>query len=300
MAYQLAATISAGTNPLPILYSNSSIWTATFGSFQVRRIDPVSNTVIATISDTTVLQSGTSLAEDNLGNVWVACSNNSDGSVSIIDPATNTITTSILTSSSIQPIGVGMGAGDMWVSRAGSGGLFQRYNTSTLAVIYSSPSGLGYGYNFVDDGTSVWLDTGTVCYKINPSTNVETAITVGIVAHSSNGFVHYAFGYIWRVTNTGIQRVNPSTNALTTITLSANPIDSISDDGTNLIVTERGSKFYIVDPTSFAVKETVNAPGALWGVTYVSDSIWVNDYANNNCLKYSKLAVGWVRGHAWG
>jgi streptogramin lyase len=300
MAYQLAATISAGSNPQPILYSNSSIWTATVGSSQVRRIDPISNTVTATISDTSVLQSGRSLAEDNLGNVWVACSNFTNGSVSRINPATNTITASTLTTNGDQPFGLGMGAGDLWASAAFVGGTFIRINTTTLSFTYSSPNNLGYAYNFVDDGTNVWFDTGTICYKVAPATNARTAITAGIVAHNSNGFVHYAFGYIWRVTNTGIQRVNSTTNALTTITLSANPCDGISNDGTDLIVTDRGGKLYIVNPTSFAVKQTISAPGALWGVTFDGSSIWANDYSNNNCLRYSKLGVGWVRGHAWG
>lgn len=301
MAYELAATISAGIEPLPILYSNGSIWTATFGGSQVRRIDPVSNTVIATISNTSVLRSATSLAEDDLGNVWVACSSTGSGSVSIIDPATNTISTSLLTGLSIRPFGVGMGAGDMWVSLAQNSGSFQRYNTTTLALTYTSTTGLGYGYNFVDDGTNVWFDTGTICYKVDPATNATTAITTGIVTHSNQGFLHYAFGYIWRVTNTGIQRVDPSTNALTTITLSANPIDGISNDGTNLIVTERASNLYIVDPSSFAVKQTTNGPAALRGVTFDGSSIWANVYNSfGRVVKFSKITVGWVRGHAWG
>jgi YVTN family beta-propeller protein len=246
--------------------------------------------VTATISNSTVLRSGRSLAEDDLGNVWVACSNSGSGSVSIIDPATNTISTSLLTGLGIQPFGVGMGAGDMWVSVAQNSGSFQRYNTTTLAVTYNSPTGLGYAYNFVDDGTNVWFDIGTICYKVDPTTNARTAITAGIVAHNSNGFVHYAFGYIWRVTNTGIQRVDPTTNALTTITLSANPIDGISNDGTNLIVTERASNLYVVDPTSLTVTQTTNGPAALWGVTFDGSSIWANVYnAFGRVVKFSKL-----------
>ena len=302
MAYELAATITGiGSQPQPILYSNGSIWTATGGGVEVDRIDPVSNTITATISNGTVLSAGRSLAEDDLGNVWVACSNSANGSVSIIDPATNTITTSLLTSNGLSPYGLGMGAGEMWVSLAFAGGTFVRYNTTTLASTYSSPNNLGYGYNFVDDGTNVWFDTGGICYKIDPATNARTAITTGIVAHSSNGFVHYAFGYIWRVTETGIQRVDPSTNALTTITLSASPIDGISNDGTDLIVTDRASNLYIVDPSSFAVKQTTNGPAALWGVTFDGSSIWANVFnSSGRVLKFSKLAVGWVRGHAWG
>ena len=288
--YLLAATISAGTEPLPILYSNGSIWTGNSGTNTISRIDPVTNTVTATISGSGLTSNPRSLAEDNFGNVWVACSSSPSGSVSRIDPATNTITASLYTANGARPVGIGMGAGEMWVSFAISSGAFERFNTTTLASTYGSPGSLGFGYNFVDDGTNVWFDTGTICYKVDPATNARTAITTGIVAHSSNGFVHYAFGYIWRVTDTGIQRVNPTTNALTTITLSANPIDGISNDGTDLIVTDRGSNLYIVDPSSFAVKQTTNGPAALWGVTFDGNSIWANVFnASGRVVKFSKL-----------
>ena len=298
MSYALKASVAVQSNPIPILYSNGSIWVGNAGSSSISRIDPVTNTVTATITSAGVLSSPVSLAEDQFGNVWVACNNFYSGSVSRIDPATNTVTASLYTADGNNPIGLGMGAGEMWVSLNISTGAYVRFDTTSLAQTYGSGGGLGYGYNFVDDGTNVWFDNGTVCNKIDPATNTVTAVTTGIVA--GLGFLHYAFGYIWRVTNTGIQRVDPSTNAVTTITLVQTSY-GITDDGVNLIVSDIGGELYVVDPTSFTVKQTITSVNYYWGTTFDGTSIWANGYGSSgSCKKFSPLPVGWVRGHAWG
>lgn len=296
--YGLKATVAVQRNPIPILYSNGSIWVGNYGSSSISRINPVTNTVTATITSAGVLSQPTSLAEDQFGNVWVACNDYYSGSVSRIDPATNTVTASLYTADGYNAIGIGMGAGEMWVSRNISTGVYVRFDTTSLAQTYGSGGGLGYGYNFVDDGTNVWFDNGSACNKINPATNTVTAVTTGIVG--GYGFLHYAFGYIWRVTNTGIQRVDPSTNAVTTITLTRTSY-GITDDGVNLIVSDIGGELYVVDPTSFTVKQTITSVNYYWGTTFGGGSVWVNAYGPSGaCKKFSPLPVGWVRGHAWG
>jgi YVTN family beta-propeller protein len=297
MPYALKASVAVQSDPIPILYSNASIWVGNYDSSSVSRIDPVTNTVIATITSAGVLTNPVSLAEDDLGNVWVACGNFTSGSVSRIDPATNTVTASLYTSNGSRPFGIGMGAGEMWVSFNVSTGAYERFDTTTLASTYGSPGGLGYGYNVVDDGTNVWFDNGSVCNKIDPATNTVTAVTAGIIG--GLGFLHYAFGYIWRVTNTGIQRVDPSTNAVTTITLVQTSY-GITDDGTDLIVSDIGGELYVIDPTSFTVKQTLTSTSYYWGTTFGSGSIWVNARSSSLCKRFSPIGVGWVRGHAWG
>ena len=297
MAYALKATVAVESNPVPILYSNGSIWVGNNGSGSVSRIDPATNTVIATIAGTNPTVSPIALAEDDLGNVWVAYYEYYKGSVSRIDPATNTVTASLYTGDGNHPIGLGMGAGEMWVSLLVAGGAYVRFDTTTLAQTFGSGI-VGYGYNFVDDGTNVWFDTGVSCNKVAPATNTITSITSGIVG--GLGFLHYAFGYIWRVTNSGIQRVDPTTNALTTITLSSNSVYGMTDDGTDLIVSDIGGELYVVDPTSFTVKQTLTSTSYHWGTTFDGSSIWVNVNGASACKRFSPIGVGWVRGHAWG
>jgi YVTN family beta-propeller protein len=299
MAYALKATVAVQDNPVPVLYSNGSIWVGNTGSGSIQRIDPATNTVIATITGTGLTVSPTSLAEDDLGNVWVACNDFTSGSVSRIDPATNTITASLYTADGYRPIGLGMGAGEMWASFAVAGGVYVRFDTTTLAETFGSGI-VGYGYNFVDDGTNVWFDDGVSCNKVDPATNTITSITSGIVS-GGFGFLHYAFGYVWRSTGSGIQRVNPSTNALTTITLSGVVYGGITDDGTDLIVADINGEIFVVDPTSFAVKQTISSSDFYSGATFGSGSIWANKYGSNgSCKRFSPIGVGWVRGHAWG
>lgn len=299
MTYKFAASVSVGSDPIPILYSNGSIWVANFvGTPSISRIDPATNTVIATITGIGLTASPTALAEDDLGNVWVACNDYGSGSLSRIDPATNTITASLNTDDGYFNIGLGMGAGELWVSYNIASGFYERFDTTTL-LSNGFFTTTGYGYNFVDDGTNVWFDTGVSCNKVAPATNTITSITSGIVSNGF-GFLHYAFGYVWRSTGSGIQRVNPSTNALTTITLGGVVWGGITDDGTDLIVADIDGEIYVVDPTTFTVKQTLSGSDFYSGATFGSGSIWVNARLSSLCKRFTPLGVGWVRGHAWG
>jgi len=289
--YRQAASVAVQNDPTPILYSNGSIWVGNFTSNSVSRINPSTNTVIATITTPGFLDRPAALAEDDLGNVWAACSRFSGGSVSRIDPATNTVTANLYTATGLQPNGVGMGAGEMWVSFNQSTGRYRRFNTATLAETYSSGLGLGYGYNFVDDGTNVWFDNGTVCQKIDPTTNTITSITAGITA--GLGFLHYAFGYIWRVTNNGIDRVDPTTNAVTALTIATpNAVLGITDDGVDIIFSDINGEIRVVDPTSLAVKQTVTSATYYWGTTFDGSSVWVNARFGDVCQKFSNINAG--------
>jgi YVTN family beta-propeller protein len=301
MTYVLKASVPVQSNPIPVLYSNGSIWVGNNGSGSISRIDPLTNTVTATITAVGIFVGISALAEDDLGNVWVASADFTDGSVSRIDPATNTVTASLYTTNGLRPIGIGMGAGEMWVSLLSSSGRYRRFNTTTLAETYASGTGLSYGYNFVDDGTNVWFYGAalTVIHKIDPATNTVTTLTTGIT--SGFGFLHYAFGYVWSVTGSGLQRIDPTTNALTTITLSISSVDGVTDDGTNIIAADIAGEIYVIDPTSLTVKQTITTVNRWWGITFDGSSIWANAYGpSGTCKKFSPLPVGWVRGHAWG
>jgi YVTN family beta-propeller protein len=301
MTYVLKASVPVQSNPAPVLYSNGSIWVGNGGSASISRIDPATNTVTATITAVGIFVGLSALAEDDLGNVWVASGDFRDGSVSRIDPATNTVTASLYTTNGLQPFGIGMGDGEMWVSFNQSTGRYRRFNTTTLAETYSSGTGLSYGYNFVDDGTNVWLYGAalTAIHKIDPATNTVTTLTTGIT--NGSGFLHYAFGYVWSVTSSGLQRIDPTTNALSTITLSISTVDGVTDDGTNIIAADIAGEIYVVDPISFTVKQTITTVNRWWGITFGGGSIWANAYGpSGSCKRFSPLPVGWVRGHAWG
>lgn len=291
--YRQSASVAVQANPIPVLYSNGSIWVANNNSASVSRIDPATNTVTATITSSGFLTDPASLAEDNFGNVWVACASFSSGSVSRIDPTTDTVTASIYTANGIKPTGIGMGAGEMWVSFNQGTGKYTRFDTTTLLETYASGTGLGFGYNFVDDGTNVWLDTFSSLSKVDPTTNTITSITTGITA-TSFMFLHYAFGYIWRCTNNGVDRVNPTTNAVTALTIATpNVVQGITDNGVDIIFSDINGEIRVVDPTSLAVKQTVTSNNYYWGTTFDGSSIWSNAYGPSGaCHKFSNINAG--------
>jgi len=291
--YRQTASVAVQSEPIPILYSNGSIWVGNFDSASVSRINPVTNTVTATITSAGFLTGPTSLAEDDLGNVWVACESFSSGSVSRIDPATNTVNASIYTANGIKPTGIGMGAGEMWVSFNSSSGKYTRFDTTTLLETYASGTGLGFGYNFKDDGTNVWFDTFSACRKVDPSTNTITSVTAGITA-TSFMFLHYAFGYIWRCTNDGIDRVNPTTNAVTALTSATSAVvQGITDNGVDIIFSDIAGEIRVVDPTSLAVKQTVTSGNYYWATTFDGSAIWANAYGPSGaCHKFINVNAG--------
>ena len=88
-----SATVGVGTNPYGISYASGSIWVANTGSDSVTRINPTTNSVIASIPVAAAPQLMTSAA----GYVWVA---SQSGTLSKIDPANSTVVASI-------PVGVG-------------------------------------------------------------------------------------------------------------------------------------------------------------------------------------------------
>ena len=115
-ALNLAKTVSVVRIPgqaNAIALGEGAVWVASYLDDVIRRIDPESGGVMATIP----VGSGPIAIAVTGGAVWVA--NQNDGSVSRIDPRTNSVMKAISVGSA--PSSVAAGAGAVWVANAGAG-----------------------------------------------------------------------------------------------------------------------------------------------------------------------------------
>jgi YVTN family beta-propeller protein len=196
------ASIAVGTQPMFVAAAFGSIWVTNHNSANiaqsstVSRIDPATNTVVATISG--VSRPIGIAASSN--HVWVA---NNLGefakTVSKIDPSDNSLSRITLDTGPVEPYGVAMGFGSIWVTGHITGSLY-RIDPSTDAV--TKITNVGNGSRGIAAGSdSMWVthyNSGTVS-RINPSTNTVTATyTVGTtpwgIAADANGVWVANFG----------------------------------------------------------------------------------------------------------
>jgi YVTN family beta-propeller protein len=154
----------------------TAVWVANWGGNSVSRIDPASNTVVATISV------GTEPAGVAVGGgaVWVA--NSGSASVSRIDPATNAVTATVAVGQG--PGRVAFGEGAVWVTNWDDGSV-SRIDPASNTVVATIP--VGAVDSIVAGGGSVWVSVwgfpvaanGSVA-RIDPATNTVTSqLTVG-------------------------------------------------------------------------------------------------------------------------
>ena len=106
----LLSTIPIGAGAFDIAYGLGAVWVPNLEDGTVQRIDPATNTVVATIPVLGAYGIGVDPTT-----VWVV---DLDGKVSRIDPLTNTVTTSIFTQATGADIVATTGA--IWVSHFGT------------------------------------------------------------------------------------------------------------------------------------------------------------------------------------
>jgi YVTN family beta-propeller protein len=105
---EIAATIQLGAGPRAMVFGHGAVWVANDVDDSVTRIDPRANRVVRAVS-VGVDPLALAVGPDA---IWVA--NSGDGTVSRIDPATNTVTETITVGH--RPLGVAVANGLVWVT----------------------------------------------------------------------------------------------------------------------------------------------------------------------------------------
>jgi YVTN family beta-propeller protein len=210
--------------------------------------------------------------------------NESANSVSKINPATNAVTATVAVG--LNPYGVAFDGTSIWVTNTGSASI-SKIDPATDAVMASVDVGLSFPWGLAFDGTSVWVANhgSNSVSKINPITNDVTAtIPVGL---SPIG-VAFDGTSIW-VTNAvsaSVSKINPATNTVSaTVAVGANP-NGVAFDGTSIWVANQSSaNVSKVNPSTNTETDTVVVGSNPYGVAFDGTNIWVINYSSNSVSK---------------
>jgi hypothetical protein len=98
----------------------------------------------------------------------------------------------------------------------------------------------------------------------------------------------------------GFWRVNVLTNATTRVITTG--ISGVTFDANYLYVTGSSSVVQRVDPSTLAVSAlyTDTIATAIFDPVMDGSTIWFSAVNTDELVQIGELAVGWVRGHAWG
>ena len=184
---QTVATFPMGS-PAAVATSPGAVWVTSHQGGTVTRVDPVTNSVSATI----MLEPGLWGLAYGEGAIWVA--NPERDTVSRIDPATNAVTATI--SDIDAPVGVAVGARSVWVTNWGTtgqpGGMVSRIDPLTNRVTRTIPVGTNPG-RMAFGGGYLWVALqGASLVQVNPATNaVKARVTIGPVVAEDDGHNTY-------------------------------------------------------------------------------------------------------------
>jgi glutamine cyclotransferase len=240
----IATRIPVGNGPSELAAGAGAIWVPLAGEGSVVRIDPATNTVVATIPIGEPLGSfGSPYNVATRGDqIWVA--DNGAGRFVRIDPATNQVVQTLAAPSLIVP----------------------PYDVLRFAV---------------GDGTLWYLEATGDLVRLDAGTG-EVVATIELADGTSQGFVAVTDTAIWVQAGISIHRVDPATNQIVaTIPIPASGVAGllVTDDAVWTASWMTGM-VYRIDPATNEVVATIQAPGAHWlHFAATPGSVWI---ANNN------------------
>lgn len=246
-------TITVGTGPGRLLFTPGFLWVLNSGTTTITKIDLFTETVVGTV---TGLDSSPEDLTTDGSHIWVVCSSGA-GKLFKVDMGSNTILNNYTIGGT--PASITWGAGYLWISQ---------YTANTVAQVDTSGSIVGtvtgvttnprHGFF---DGTDLWIvaHSGTL-YKINTgSATVSGSVSLG---GSSVSFSVFGDGtHIWATmygSSGFVAKVDPS--SVTVITTVAAPFATgVAWDNSYIWVGVNDTKIYKVDPTSATVVDTITS-----------------------------------------
>jgi streptogramin lyase len=164
----ITTSVTPGNYPRAMCYGDDSIWVGHINDSTIKRIDPVTETVIATITlSPTSRRAGSGAIYAN-GSAWF--SDYGSGRVFKINPSTNTSTEIYLGTDLIW--GFGYDGTQLWLTSSRTDAIYT-VNPSTNAVTKRTASNFLTTSNsrgFVWDGTGMWIADGAFIKKMDPAT----------------------------------------------------------------------------------------------------------------------------------
>jgi YVTN family beta-propeller protein len=271
----IEATVSVPEGPGWLGTGFGSVWLSKSKSHAVYRIDPATNTVVATIPVGSDAELGIRAAG---GYVWIP--DTTDHSLTQIDPARNAVVRVIPIDIADDPEGsIAIADGDVWYlcNRGGTdSGTLVRMNLESGRAVATMrvPRGshaveAAYG--------AIWVAAsgGHSVVRIDPRTN---RVVAEVRVHAGPRFMAVGFGSLWALSQSdgSLARIDPATNRVTaTFALGVpGPGGDLDMDDSHVWVAAEGTPISLVDPLTNTVRvqvvgghelDTLRAAfGALW------------------------------------
>jgi len=272
----IIATLDVGNSPIGLAFGGGYLWVADNWSASVSKVDVVSNTVVATID----VEHGANALAVSGGNLWVA--NGWSASVSKIDMASDTVVATIPVGEG--PSGLAVVGNFVWVANSGSDSLskIEMASDSVVATVSvgSQPRGLAAA-----TGTFIWVanyGTNTVS-KIDVGANTVVA-TVTVDHQPANLAV--IGNFLWVGGNNNVQKVDTVSNEVVATVYAyiwANGNAMVSAQGF-LWVIDQQRQLTKIDLTT----NTVAARVVLFesrGMAFDGQHLWIALYYTDEVLK---------------
>jgi YVTN family beta-propeller protein len=264
-----------------IAADDTAVWVHNAEQGTVIRVDPTTNTVVATI------HVGQGLGDVVLeaGFVWVG--NHDDSTVSKIDPRTNKVVDTIALPPPTGFLGVSPGA--VWVASHENGGTARKVDAQTDQVIATIFSAYGPAWSAYAAG-SLWicnLDAEAAgVTRVDPtSSKVLADINLapgsmyacdGIVAANDGVWAELLTGDGDQNFDVGLVRIDPTTNrVVTTIRLQQSPATSaLAADAQGVWSAKQDLGLVRISPTMHRAVGFLSVPGGVAGVAVGAGSVW--------------------------
>lgn len=282
MALYDKTTIPVGVNPNSIHFYGGYIWTANYFGNSVSKIDPDTNTVVATIA----------IGDRPIGiefdgtHLWVL----DDGlpsSLSKIDISTNTIVATV--GAGYVPNNGPMLFADsyLWLFRYWNDDM---YKINPVTALNEATIGLGADVsrceNLVFDETYIWAandkSPGAI-YKINPDTNAVIA-TIAVADYPYS--MVFDGAHIWIVCSDypgNVVKIDPTSNTVVATIVVGNYSSRILFDGTYIWVSNYDD-FTVskIDRSTNTVVATIGVGEYPLGMAFDGTCVWVvNEFSDN-------------------
>lgn len=213
----------------------------------------------------------TGIAADDTA-VWVAHSA-TDGTVSRLDPESDTVAATVSTST--EPRGVAVGAGAVWVAGVTDGSLL-RIDPATDGVVATVDIG-GVPRNVAATDEAVWVtdNSGGRVVRVDPATNTVVAeVAVGVEPFK----VAATDDMVWVTNNADdtVTRIDPATNeVVATVAVGRAPQVVLIADGSVWVSNVDDGTVSRVDPGTNQVVSTTTIGAEASGLAFEAGALWV-------------------------
>jgi YVTN family beta-propeller protein len=295
--WSVSATIPVGVKPFFIAAGAGALWVANAQDGTVNRINPSTNTVVATIdlhfdgsSGDTANPFGITSDDET---VWVtsfvtdADGNDVPGLVSFLDAQTNRELGSVGVGKT--PLGIATGFGSIWVVNQGDGTV-SRIDEASRAVTATIPLGVKRGSDAFVGGQvaagagGVWVAYGSSgLLRIDPASNRVVA-TIDVSKYALS--VVAGDQAVWVAASTSdtfpagadnqLYRIDPITNEIVAWAQTGDGAAGLAIGEDAVWVAEAGTQSVReIDVATAMVKSVVALDTNSWGVAVIAGSVWV-------------------------